>query len=271
MSKYWLVTLFMSVIISVGSAQEQRTTVVSFGNSPTPEVILTPLSKSDAHVRDVFGEELAGLKSAAFVLENKSGRPIIAVAVIFKITDQAGIQRERKEFCDSYTVSDNRPIINPARRIVVAPLTFLGEELIEAYRNRSGIVTAPIGTLKRISQEFSEAPSISVAVDSIIFSDGEVVGEDSLRYADEIVTRKKAAAFVVGLVQKAKRDGKSPTLDLSVLSMNTPRRDDTLERSKVRFAQELLKSGSTFDARLGFLASMPEPPKFYRRNSAPSK
>jgi hypothetical protein len=270
-SKYWLVTLFMSVIIGVGSTQEQRTTMVSFGNSPIPEVTLTPLFKSDAHVRDVFGEELTGLRSAAFVLENRSDRPIIAVAVIWKITDQAGMQRERKEFCDSYTISDNRPIINPDRRIVVAPLTFLGEELIEAYRSRSGIVTAPIGTLKRISEEFSQASSISVAVDSIIFSDGEVVGEDSLRYAEEIVTRKKAAAFVVDLVQKARKDGKSPTVDLSVLSMSTPRRDDTFEKSKVRFAQELLKSGSTFDARLGFLASLPEPPKFYRRNSGPRR
>lgn len=110
--------------------------------------------------------------------------------------------------------------------------------------------------------------SLRLEIDMLLFSDGEIAGQDTERYAAELNCRKPAAEFIAKQVRAAESERRDVTPVLSALAQVPHLRDDYLAYWTQHYASWYLRSVRheiVQGAALRHLENRPTLPKFYRR------
>lgn len=229
---------------------------ITMAASPYESVTIAPISTSNAN--SVFSGHLALLQPACLFLSNRDSRGIVAVLATWVTTTSAGKRQLHRHSTDSLQSTKSSPVLAPGSRMVVAPGLWVPEAMITSLTGSPRLTN-----LEQLADIFAAASSVEVQIDSIIFSDGEIVGPDVQHFADELRERKQAAVAVVRAVENARADGKSPFDILSQMrAQNSGARGPGIVHRGAAwtrlFAESLLHTtGDSFDRRVTELAEMP--------------
>ncbi len=234
------------------------------GPSPHPAVTLSDVSQADTAT--LFRGELSPLMPATFWLKNDDDRSIIAIGTIWTVTYDPGSTRTMRFTADSFLDRYARPVVQPHSRLLVGPRLWLPENGVEQYLTTEYFKRVQLPKLAETIADFGNASKVSVEVDSVIFSDGEVAGPNRMGLDSDISGRKAAAQKVVQVV---KMSGSDPVLSRPVLLQlisGARVRGDRTTVWQHRFAQQLLHSPD-FEGVLNYLERLPEAPAFYGHTS----
>ena len=240
---------------------------VKFAISPTSEVSVSSITpgKAPAIAVGFFTPDISTIMPAFLLMRtNNSSRPIVGIQVLWTITDGSGHETVHRYACDKVSaIRALSPSLNRIRRCwSVRILTWIPLEQIPRYQKTPGF-TSSFSRLQQFTSQFRAATSVSIRVDAIIFSDGEVVGTDEMGFADEIASRAAAASQVSRAVSNAKASGKVPSLELLPMTQGKIGRGDHMGTWKRRFAKQLIKSPNLSET-LNYLQRLPTPPTFFR-------
>jgi hypothetical protein len=231
---------FLALSSRAGDALRHNMTIA-------PHVQLVPLNAEQFPNLAVQPHALAYRESLS-VLVNDSARAITGLTTIWKYTDVNGESRGFTVSYDSYALANLGPIGAPHSKRVI------GDEISFANALETG-------------------RDVSVSVDVVIFADGELVGPDTLHFAEDIQSRWQAAHHVANHLKAGLTAGKSlETISAEVLRAPrptplTPGAMDWTRRylSDIQTRQRLHSQlGHTQVDLYGHLAALPEPPAFFR-------
>jgi hypothetical protein len=159
---------------------------------------------------------------------------------------------------DSFGNKLQAAVIAPGHKILVMP----GEAWMDVSDLQSYSENRHFEALERAVQRYLAATQVTIAIDSVIMSDGEVDGPDSTHLANELTGRKQAAQIVVAAADAAK----GTDLSIALAQMLSPpriARDDYVGMWKQRYARNAINIPSYVDDQL---RSLPKVPTFWRAN-----
>jgi len=243
-------------LVIVSTSLAQTTTI---GASPYKNVGIAPVSDNPTATA-VLGGTAAKLVPSCFLLSNKDSRAIVGALVTWVTKTSAGNQQMHRHSTDSFQGTTSPPILAPGARMLVAPGIWVPEEQIASLSGSPRLLN-----LQQLVGIFSLATTVDVHLDSVIFSDGEIVGPDTQHFETELTERKQAATAVVRAVVTARESGMSPLDALAKMrAQNRGAGAPSLTTSSLavwtrRFADGLLhEQGNSFDHAVADLAQMPE-------------
>ncbi len=218
----------------------------------SPGVSILPLAETD--VAFTVPPEMADYAHSYFVLVNNSERDIAAVTVIWgwQSIEQAGkprggIQKTIENYGNDKSVFG--PVVAAHSRIMLDPGTLAG------------------------SHAFADAvgKKIALTFDSVIFSDGEIVGPDKLNIGADLTARYDAAQAVSQQFAAGKRDGIAPILTANKIHQDPPAaaNGNPFEpKWRATFASKVAASTKErpelTDLHIRDLGNLPKPPKFFK-------
>jgi hypothetical protein len=259
-SRTLLVLLISAVVLGA-----QVVPKLEIGKSPSSAVVIAPFDPSVFPVfKDVFDPRIASLRAAALVVTNESNKAIIGISITWTLTDLAGRKSAYSNRTHSFLVPSSRPLALPHGHLLVAPETFVSEDVL--LHPQGGVIG--LMASDRTVARFSDVSAIRAEVDSIIFQDGEVVGPDQLGLVEAIQNRRDAAEKIVRWVEQSQDKGKDPAELLRQVVSSAIARGDKVANLQVMFADELLRARN-FNSHLRYLKGIPVPPAFYRKDGGP--
>jgi len=247
-----------------GSLQGQATkeSKVVRGESPHPSIQLADTKPDE--VRALLGGALLPLQPASFWLTNNSDKPIVGIATRWVVSNSDGTAHTKLFTADSYLNTRALPVVGSHARLLVAPRIWLQEGRLGEYAASPYFADVQRTGLRRIADEFANAKSVMVEVDSVIFSDGEVAGPNRMGLDREIAGRGSAAQAVLNVLREAgPGESDSRTALLRLVSKPVVRSDKS-DVWQHRFAEQLLHSPSMANAA-AYLRNLPSAPAFYRQ------
>jgi hypothetical protein len=228
---------------------------------PKFDVIFDP-SESDPPLRFL---KLPQKKAhTAVVIENVADRDVTALRYRWLMTGVDGKVRTHTVSSDSY-YTQYQPVLKRGDRKLVSGSLAVDESLIDHLLKGGGAVGGGIGMGGGDREEMLRA--LRFEIDTLVFEDGELAGEDTAKYAAELQCRKRSAEFVVRQIHLAKAEGRDVAPVLSALREAPYLRDDFLADWTQQFASQLLSSMThtqMWDARMRHLQNLPTLPRFYR-------
>lgn len=247
-----IVVVFFAVCL-LTDAYCQGGTVMELGMSPHPKVLV----QKPAPMPRVISSNFPILGGVGFYLLNSSEKSIVALAVTWEVESAEGDRKTYKFTSDSFLDIQGHAVVDPDAELFIAPRLWIPVERLSEVS--AGFLRARKPGLARTEALFHGARRVSISIDTLVFSDGQVFGPNETMFDRELVDRKQAAGDIVRLVEEAERQGKSGLSELNKL-VSTPRfKNDKRAFWKYRFAQQLLHSRD-FDANLTYLRSLPEVP-----------
>jgi hypothetical protein len=256
----WIGALILAHFGVVVSAQSAKELHVVRGESPSPLIALSDTTDDD--VRGLLGGTLSPLKRASFWLANNSDRSIVGIATKWSVASNDRPIRIMRFTADSFLITDVRPILGPHSRLLVAPRLWVPEGRLSEYAASSYFVNVQEPALRGTLDEFTRSGDVLVEVDSVIFSDGEVVGANNMRLDAEISGRKAAAQAVLAALAKARAIGETQRDALLRLASGPIRKSDKTAVWQRRFVQQLLHSPSV-ESTAAYLEHLPSVPTFH--------
>ena len=120
-------------------------------------------------------------------------------------------------------------------------------------------------TINHVDSRLTQATKVSLAIDAVIFADGETYGVNTKRLDQAIVARRNAAIALAAKARDAVARGEPAVSS-----------EDLFEQSKDKFSEGFwrghfgrqLSSSAERDAYLRYLESLPRPPAFYASESS---
>lgn len=228
--------------------------------SPHASIALTDTSQEDVGV--LLGGPLAPLKKASFWLANNSDRPIVAIATKWSVASSDGTIKIKRFTADSFLVTDARPVVAAHSRLLVAPKLWVPEERLADYVASPYFANVQRAGLQRTAEEFERSGDVMVEVDSVIFSDGEVVGPNRMGFDAEITGRKAAARAVLAVLASAGQGGRDQRAALARIASSPILKSDRSSVWQHRFAQQFLHSPS-IENTARYLEQLPSVPTFH--------
>jgi hypothetical protein len=228
--------------------------------SPTPLVSVSPATA--ANLPKLDPGVVAQFHPNAFVISNNDSRDVVGLVVIWTYTEATTIDKPTTHYMnsDSFMQPTPRNIISAGTRLLVAPGVFLPEAMVSAP-HLGPTVGNMDGSLVR---EMQGATNMTVKIDALIFSDGEVTGPNESRYDSQIENRKMAAVAIVKQVRNAMAKGQDPKTVLLDVLASQPAREDSLGRWRVKYARMLARARN-LDKTLDDMETLPDPPKFFHK------
>jgi hypothetical protein len=227
--------------------------------SPTPLVSVSPATA--ANLPKLDPGVVAQFHPNAFVISNNDSRHVVGLVVIWTYTDATtGKTTTHYMNSDSFMQPTPRNVITAGTRLLVAPGVFLPEAMVSAP-HLGPTVGNMDGSLVR---EMQGATNMTVKIDALIFSDGEVTGPNESRYDSQIENRKMAAVAIAKQVRNAMAKGQDPKTVLLDVLASQPAREDSLGRWRVNYAQMLARARN-LDKTLDGMETLPDPPKFFHK------
>jgi hypothetical protein len=239
--------LLAATLIAAACACAQTTPTIAIDPAGENGVVhLGPLdAASEAKFAKTFQIPLYGqYKPYALVLQNNSGRAIIALTVVWTYTSEERVTRAFGVRIDSLSaggsgfssgsqirtslptaggqgrpqeapirfstgrVSADPPYVAAANEaVLVAPGFFVSES---AARRGSG---SPPGSVE--PGDLPSAAIMSVSLDTVILDDGTVLGPDQSHSVDDITASRAALDVVVNAVRTAEQSGQDPAAVLA--------------------------------------------------------
>jgi hypothetical protein len=241
------------------------------------------------------------LRSSAFVLQNKSGRAIIGVAINFVLTDEAGATTTRMLQSHSFIDPSFKPISSVGEAVLIVPPLTLVKEFV--MQRRGGRIFQPAPA--RMINMVATAKEIHAQIDVLIFGDGEILGDNHSQLQADIAGRKAAADIIVRQVNASdsltlnppNASPSSKVVTQIPAQFPSQKINDVLEGIYGRLPadhpiwqaldglKKLPRSGLTgkhirgwlsqlqttafFKGIFNYIKSIPEPPVFYRKDGKP--
>ncbi len=240
------VVYFVSVALALGFA------VASASEKPVmkiaPGVLLMPLAETD--VAFTVPPEMADYAHSYFVLVNDSDRHIDAVTVVWRYRSkvsgemQNGIQKTYEQW---------------------------GLDKSQFYHAAAAHSRMMLDPGAAGPHAFGDASDkqISLIVDSIVFSDGEIVGPDKMDIGADMTARYAAAQAVSQEFHAGKRDGIAPVVTANnihkMLHTGNTLQDKWRGSFASRIAASVTQRPELTALHLRELDNMAKPPKFFKK------
>ncbi len=181
------------------------------------------------------GVDATRLRPFAVVVENATANPVMAITLRWTWTDAAGQIHEHDLRSDGFFHS-RRALVPAGGQIVFTP-----GAVLPVQTPRQGFVSSAIRAGREI-ENFERAGSrVTVALDAVVFADGEAVGPDRTRTVDYIQARNAAATALGRTVLAMQELGKDPTPHLAAIrSRGAASKQDYYGLWSFRLASRLL-------------------------------
>jgi hypothetical protein len=245
--------------------------------SPHPEVVLHAFDRGqDPTFIPAVARMSTDSRSLFVVLENKSDRDIIVFNAVWITVDADGKSHKIASACDGLMTPASGPAVRAGARMLLGPNLFIPETFAA---DPSGTVGGSLDHGLPSDRAKRPVPSRMV-IDSIIFSDGTLVGPDLLRLADEVVARPKAARAVATVARRAMSSGEPIAEAMAVFTPSrreppsgsdqrgsSKREIDYQARYQARWSQTFAHNLVVFphpSAYLRYLETIPAPPEIKR-------
>ena len=133
-----------------------------------------------------------GLRQYAYVLQNHSDKQVIALHVLWTITEPDGSRHVRHDVTDNL-LSQSYPVLKGKAALVMvpglhAPLETSGSKLQGS--SESGL------------RSVQTAASVTMSIDAIIYEDGEIAGPNTQHYDEELLDKVRSARAVVAAMDR---------------------------------------------------------------------
>ncbi len=227
--------------------------------SPDPSIALVGLTTTDKEM--LLQAELSDLPSVCFWLDNHSDHSILGIATIWTLAQQDGRIRKMQFTADSFLDRLARPIVAPHSRLLIAPRMWVPEYMLPGYLQNDYFTRFQRPSMKKIFSELGKAKTVSVSIDTGIFSDGRIVGPNLTGFDADLLGRKSAVQTIASIVQAAGSPQAAKNKLQQLVSQPVPRADRSVVW-QYRFAQRLLHSPD-FARTLDDIEHSPSPPAFY--------
>lgn len=221
------------------AAEQSAMTAQNIKDSEIPGIIITPYDAAglapelDPLTRGIPG--VTRLRPYSVVIVNRTTKPIVGIALRWTWRDSAGQPRVHDLRSDGLFLVRHE-LLSPNGKILVAPGTVL-----PVGAARTGYTQAwntPGSQIKQLEQTSGE---ITVALDTVVFADGEVAGPDESRTLQYIQARAAAAQSLGRSVLKLLQQGKDPSAYLSqIKSQGYSSRGDYFSLWTFRLTDHLL-------------------------------
>lgn len=196
--------------------------------------------------------ELEPLRKAAFAIHNDDDRRVVAVCVIWRVTNTLGKTSTITVHMDEYLATVPSVAIAPHGKLSVAPTGFV--------RPKEGVgIRAHADDDSRIATRLADAQSVTVSVDSIIYEDGTLWGPNTYGFDKRITARKAAAIHIAHVVRKAMVDNEDPATVLQPFVSGFDSSNHQAEWES-QFANDLLANPAQMKSLLQYMESLPSPP-----------
>ena len=235
---------------------------MEIGSSPSPEIAL---AQYNAHLHPGFASpnpRFGGIPPESFVLTNRSNRAVVALSVLWTMTQPDGRQTPYIMRNDSFMHPNSSALVPPNSRILVTPKALLREGVARSPQMGGGTAAGQGGG--------AASPTVAaVKVDCVIFEDGELVGPNETHCDEEIQSRKIAADSIVRQVRNAQARGEDPAIVLRQVKQARSLRTDYVAQWTNQYATQVLAlpvkvTGLSLENQLAGLEKIPTPPKFFR-------
>ncbi len=200
----------------------------------------------------------------AVVMENHSEKDVTAMRYNWVMTSDDGNIRKRTVSSDSYMVEVYCPVLKPGDRLLICRSTTIHQSVLDHVLKGGGVIGAGAGS----TSPLSGVKSLRFEIDMLLFSDGELVGPDTRRFAAELNCRKPAAEFIAKQVRASESEHRDVTPVLSALAQIPHLRDDYLAHWTKYYASWYLRRMGREHIKDGLLQHLENRltlPKFYRR------
>lgn len=255
----------LALVVLAITCEAQQMTRVHFKSSPDPDIALSRFDRTEfGKFKKVFelSSNMSIAEPLAFVVSNKTHKAVTGIAVTWTITDRFGFETSYPSFTYSYLLPKSPPLALPNGSVLVTPGAFVPHTAVES--------TGLVGLVpdEQFLARFLSAAEIEVAIDCIIFADGEIVGDNPSRVISDIRDRKRAADLVIAEVLDARSSGRQ-VLDTLRATQELPfSLGNGVHRYKSMFTRQLLKARD-FDAEFAIIQAIPAAPNFFRKDGAP--
>jgi hypothetical protein len=120
------------------------------------------------------------------------------------------------------------------------------------------------GRARLVSQRITQASSLTLSSDSIIFQDGEMCGANTAQLDRQIYARRRAARLIAAVTRSAiasDRDWKPLLENFKALpGSSAPYKEGFW---KIQFATDILETTGDIDMILTFYENLPAPPTLH--------
>lgn len=228
----------MNTRLTIEAPAIRDVTLTRYVDAPTPEY--------DAIFGQVAG--ISRLRPFAALLHNKSERQITGLALIWTWM-QGSHEKSLHVRTDSLFLPAGPVAPAGSKRLITA--SFIAPETLP------GLTWDSSGS-EHYATLFEQSPTVKLVLDTVIFSDGEVVGLDTSRTIEFIQTRSAAASSVSKSVLEMFRQGIDPSKFLAERTNQPVRPGDFFTEWTARIAQMILDAPDRKLSAQEFLAtSMP--------------
>jgi hypothetical protein len=254
----------MVVLLSSSSLalQAQVMPRVQFAGSPSAMATVSPFNpRQHPGFAGFFTAEFVSAQPAAFVLSNRSSKPIVGIAARWVITDQNGQKRTHVFQNHSFLTAHTPPVASPGSKLLLVPGVFVPEANMSS--KRAGITMNP-----QLAAELDGASEVRLEIDCILLEDGEASGLNCLRLVSDIRAQKAAADGIVQQLNAAEANGQKASDVLPTLAAPPADGSDLAAMWTSRLASQMV-TPNQFDVMLARLKKFPALPRFHRSGGAP--
>jgi len=194
-----LVLAILSLSLLSGTASMAMTNIVVDQVRDSRFVIVTSTGKVPDQIRDA----VSGMHPGWFVLTNQSSLGIKALICRWDYTSSDGNIITRDIKFDGYTLVPASDVVPPNHSVLVSLTGMIADSSFQSIAlgtPMSESVSYPIPFQDK------DVTSVEIHIDSIILSDGEIIGPNTSQYEDAINDRFRAIQSVLADIQRADDD-----------------------------------------------------------------
>jgi hypothetical protein len=221
--------------------------------SPAQNIRITRFADDPSSGNAFPGPQLEPLRKAALTIHNDDDREVVALCLLWIITDPLGKTSTSTVTMDEYLTTVRSVAIAPHGKISVAPSGFV------LPMPEQGISVGSGTSDTRLATRLADAQSVTVSLDSIIYDDGTLWGPNTFGFDKRLTARKAAAIHIAHVVRKAMVDNEDPATVLQPFVSGFDSSNHQAEWES-QFANDLLANPAQMNSRLQYLESLPSPP-----------
>ena len=236
--------------------------------SPHPSIQIKRLSQERDRFPSILRADASQpLYENALVIHNDDKRDVVAMLAIWKITDATGQIHTIRLRSDIFMSVVPDSVLPSGQDLILSPLGWIHPRNY-SQMEKAGISPDNPADVQRMADLLRQATSVSLSIDSVIFSDGEVCGVNSARFDQLITARKNAAVGITSQVRNYMARGQDwrPYID-GITGTAQPAESHTEAYWQHHFASTLSSSqGGDDKALLEYYEELPKPMAFHPCN-----
>jgi hypothetical protein len=219
--------------------------------SPAQHIRITPFVDDPSLGNPFPSPELEPLRKAAFTIHNDDDLEVVALCVIWQVTNTLGKTSTVTLHMDEYISIVPSIAIAPHGKISVAPSGFLTPQ--------QGIMVGSSHSDVRLATRLADAQSATVSVDSVIYADGTVWGPNTYAFDKRLHARKAAAIHIAQVARRAMAYNEDPANALKPFATGFDSSNQQAEWES-NFANDLLANPERRESLLQYFEALPTPP-----------